>query len=522
VGIVALLAAGARCQGNPSVSFEILLPSSVADQAQWMEIGVLPGACLSSAQLGGGVPTSGTVARVAFQKGDTDPPAVGDLAKASYGFAAAARGADCSVLATGCSLVDVTHARDVSIPLTATTTPVGACSAGETCDTGRCIPSLAPGAPSLGAGCSMQLVGAGPLGDPLELSGSDVASAPAVAVTESGFLVGYREYDPGAGVARVTAAAVDAGGGITIGAPATLPSQCPSQDESDALGLAYLGGAGVIVSARPACSGQAGAGMDLLAVDPEGNVQMTSSFQPTAAAVTLSNAHAAALTAAGAGWIALVDQGAASVVGLSGLTTQGKPLPFVTGPGQVLAEVAATDRMVALLAGDGSTLRLQLGAGPSDAGVPYATAGTWGAVAAQNARAYVLGDGGGGSSGGPLVFQAYDLGGSAVSFSGSFTPPGQGAAVRGDVALQGDRVAFAVEQPGSISVVVYDHASTTPTSLRSVLLSDDPRVPAQTNVRDGRLAIAMSDTRLLVAWLTATDLGPDDPVGGYALYACAP
>jgi hypothetical protein len=41
-------------------------------------------------------------------------------------------------------------------------------------------------------------------------------------------------------------------------------------------------------------------------------------------------------------------------------------------------------------------------------------------------------------------------------------------------------------------------------------------------VRDGRVAVAMSDTQLLVVWLTATDLGPDDPVGGYALYACAP
>jgi hypothetical protein len=131
----------------------------------------------------------------------------------------------------------------------------------------------------------------------------------------------------------------------------------------------------------------------------------------------------------------------------------------------------------------------------------------------------VLGDGG---PGGKLAFQAFDLGATGATATGSFAPPGQGAVVRGDVAFQGDRVAFAAEQPGAISLTVYDHASTSPTPLRSVLLSDDARVPSQANVRDGRLAVALSDTRMLVAWITATDLGPDDPLGGYALYACAP
>jgi hypothetical protein len=36
------------------------------------------------------------------------------------------------------------------------------------------------------------------------------------------------------------------------------------------------------------------------------------------------------------------------------------------------------------------------------------------------------------------------------------------------------------------------------------------------------VAIAASDTRALVVWTTATTLGPNDPLGGYALYACAP
>ena len=91
----------------------------------------------------------------------------------------------------------------MSITMNALLSPKGACAAGETCSAGRCAPSTNPDDPGIGAGCSMQLVGAGPFGVPLNLGG-DVASAPAVAVTETGFLVAYREYDPAQGIARLT------------------------------------------------------------------------------------------------------------------------------------------------------------------------------------------------------------------------------------------------------------------------------------------------------------------------------
>lgn len=502
------------------MSFEILLPSAVADAAQWMELGVLPGACPAPAQLAAGIPPTGAVVRLAFQKGDASPPAIGDLKKASYAFAAAARGADCSVLATGCTVVDVTQARDVSITMTATATPTGACSASETCSSGRCAPSTNPDDPGIGAGCSMELVGAGPFGVPIDDSG-DTASAPALAVTETGFLVAYREYSQGDGVARLTVGAIDEGGALTVPTPTMLPGQCPGQDESDAVGLAYLGGTGIVLSARPSCGQGASAGLDALQVDASGNVQKTT-FDPTADSLGLSDAHAVTLTGASSGWLAYLDNGASAVIALSGLVTQGGPVPFGGGAPQTLAEVTATDQMTALLAGNGSTLDLELevGASAPDGGAPFSMTGTWGAVAAEGSRAYVVHDSG--SSAQPLAFSAFDLGGSMAAASATFAPPGQGAVAGGDVAFHGDRVMFAAEQPGALSIVVYDHASTLPTFLTSVLLSSDARIPAQDSVRDGRLAIAASDSRVLVAWMTATSLGPDDPVGGYALYACAP
>lgn len=512
-----LASTGAQCQKNPSVSFEIDLPGAVADRAQWMEVGVLPGNCPPPDQLAAGVPEGAALVRVAFQKGDTSPPAIGDLKRGSYGFAVAARAADCSVLATGCTQADVDQARSVTVALSTTQAPVGACAAGESCATGRCAPSTSPGDPGLGAGCSMQLVGAGPLGDPLELSGSDVASAPAVAVTETGFLVAYREYDDAQGAARLTVGAIDPGGSLTLAAPTTLPAQCTSQDESDGVGLEYLGGSGVVASARPGCGQKAG--VDLLQVDATGAVKQ-SGFSPLGTKPRLSDAHGATPTGAGSGYLAVLDQGNASLVTHSGVQVQGGGSPFGVGTAQQIAEVAATDQTVALLSGGAGTLVLQLGTGSGDGGAANTLSGTWGAVAAQASRALVLSDGG--SGGQSLAFHAFDVGGSGPAASGTFSPPGQGAPVGGDVALHGDRAMFAVEQPGAISVLVYDHASTTPTPLRSVLLASDVRVPAQTNVRDGRVAIAASDSRVLVVWMTAINIGPNDPVGGYAVYACAP
>ncbi|HEY1696581.1 MAG TPA: hypothetical protein VGG39_30680 [Polyangiaceae bacterium] len=483
-----------------------------------MQIGVYEGACPSQDQLGGGIPASGAVAEVAFQKGDDSPPVIGALKKAEYAFAAAARAADCSVVATGCTQADVTEARDVSISLGATSASAGACTSGETCADGRCVPTSDPNDPTLGAGCSMQLVGAGPLGLPLELSGSDTASTPAVVVTEAGFLVAYREYDPNAGAAQLTVAVVDEGGSITIPAPTQLPGQCTGSDESDAVGAAYAGGSGVVVSARPACAGGSGAGFDVFAVDASATV-LTSGFDSLAGAALLSNDHAVALSGATTGYVAYLDQGSANLVGLGGLQTTGAAARFGGAPPQTLAQVAATDQTVALLAGTGTKLELQLGTASVDGGAPFTMPGTFGAVAAQGSRAFLLAGNTGATS---LSFETVDVGATSAAPSTSFTPPGQGGIAGADVAAAGDRLFFAVEQPGALSVVVYDHASTSPVPLATVLLADDARIPSQETVRDGRIALAASDSRVLVAWLTATDLGPDDPIGGYALFACSP
>jgi hypothetical protein len=530
---------GAQCRPNDRVSFEIGLPGALDAQAQWMEIGVIDGPCPSAIQLAGGIPRSGTLTRIAFARADSNPPLVGDLKKAPYAFAAVARGNDCGIVATGCTIVDLTKAKDVNIQLAATQQPSAACSAAETCVEAQCVPAIANGDTSLGARCSMQLVGAGPLGDPLVLYGSDVVSAPALVATESGFLVAYREYDPNAGSARLTLAAIDSGGGLTIAPPTMLAGQCSGAQETDAVGLAYLAGTGVVVSARPQCGGQQPGGLDALQVDASGKVTGSAFNGSLGLAPTLSNAHAVARAGASSGWVALLDQGAAQVVALSGVNVQGRPSGFGGPPPETLAQVAATDQIIALLTARAATstvddgggpaeaaapppaLRLLLSASssPGDAGAPYVLPGTWGAVAAEGGRAFVLSDSPG--DGTTFTWTAVDIGAPGPAASDSYAPNGQGHVLGGDVAFHGDRAMVAAEQPGSIAVVVYDHASTTPAILRTLLLSDDPRVPPQMSVRDGRVAIAASDSQVAVTWVTATNLGLNDAVGGYAVYACS-
>ncbi len=520
------LAAGAQCQGDPSVTCEVELPAALANTAQWMEVGVLPGSCPGSAELAGGLPVTGLVTRVAFENGNTSPPPIGTLKKGSYAFAAVARGADCSVVATGCSQVDVTNARDVSISLSATGKALGACGAGSTCYDARCVPTLGGADAGPGGGCPMTLVGAGPLGDPLDVT-PDIASAPAAAATENGFLIAYREYDPTGGSARLTVVSVDTRGVLTVGTPTMLSTQCAGQDETDAVGLGYAGGTGVIVSARPQCGSQPG-GLDVLPVDASGAIGQVA-FTSTMAGKPVLSGHAVALTGANAGFLAYVAQGQATVVGLAGLFPQGAPVELGGIATASLAQVAASSQAIAVLAGGtaspdagtlGPTLSLALGTSAAALSAPFDFTGNWGAVALAGTRAIVLSDSS--ATAQPVAWHTFDPA-PGTSATATFTPGAtSGPVAGGDVAVQSDLVFFAAEPAGDLALDVFDHASTTPTMLQSLTLSSDPRVPSLVNLRDGKVAVAASASQVLVTWVTGTTLGPDDNVGGWALYACAP
>ena len=549
MAIVAALLWQPSCAQMPAVGFTVILPSAISASATWIELGVFPGRCPGATELAGGIPPEGTISRVAFRRADVHPPAIGDLKKGPYAFAAVARGDDCSVLAAGCSVVDVTDSRSVEVDLTATQTPAGACSSGTQCVDALCVPNSNNSDPSLGQDCSLTLVGAGPLADSLAGEGT-LVSAPAITATSVGFLIAYREFDPTQGVARLTLIPVDAGGGALLAQQTTLPGRCVQSEESDATSLAFAGDNGNVAVARAPCMGVGG--LDLFDIDPMGNVQKSGFNAAGNARILLANAHALASTPAQDGLLlALTENAQALVTRATDVAVSGQPATPFGGSGPMSsAWVATTDQVIALLAlgtdlgggGGGADSGAEGGAPPTEAGTgggvpslrirlaspnanlgtlptPFIFPGAFAGIAAEGTRVFVVSDSPAASS--PVGYRAFDLGKTDPVAAEGFAPQGLGPVLSADVALAKDRALFAIEQPGSISIVAYDHATTMPSLLRSIYLPDDARVPAMTNVRDGRVAIAANDTRVAVVWTTAKSLGSQDTTGGYAVYACS-
>lgn len=90
-----------------------------------------------------------------------------------------------------------------------------------------------------------------------------------------------------------------------------------------------------------------------------------------------------------------------------------------------------------------------------------------------------------------------------------------------DIAVANDRAFVATAIPGDIILTVFSQASNQPSVLRSLRLSQ-VRASTVGSIRNGRVTVAANQNRVLVAWTTATELKDNDPIGGYAIFACEP
>jgi hypothetical protein len=545
-----VLAACAACS-TPNTSFELDVPKAVAAQAAWYEIGVFPSSCPAASLLLGGIPPQGTVGRVAFAAGASTPPALGVLPTESYGIAAVARASDCSVIATGCSAVSVSGSASLAVSLTAIQgTPAGACSSGATCSHAECVPEADAASAVVGAACSLELVGQGPLADPLFAADEDsmtLLGAPAISATPSGFLVAYRELDPGTGAARLTTLAIDSSGAAAAPVQTSLTGGCTGSASIDATALVFTGAKGTIALSRPPCgieggNGDAGAGgsgaggVDLLTIDPTGAVQESAFNGENGLTLTLGQSHALANTPAGVLLAytnpAMQTSFAATVKGTA-LESSPAPIPFSQLSPLGLyssAYVAGTSYGAAYLAVGASAA--DAGASPqSMASVATAPAmgadggatGTspfpaaWASVSGVGSRFLVASNGS--SPDGSIVWSAFDVGSSTPGPTGTFSPMSMGNVSFVDVAMHQDHAFFAAEVDQSLSLFAFDKASTSPVFLREVPFSTIPSLPIG-SLRDGLVAVAASDTRVAVVWGTGQALTSDDDVGGYALFAC--
>jgi hypothetical protein len=547
VGGLGSQGAGCSLVGAPEIDLAVSLPNALIESTVWFEVGAFKDASCAAIlpMLPNGVP-EGETARVAFKR--TDPrPRLGDIPNGRYAFAAVARDDNCAILASGCTEKDVGDVSLVSIGMKGTEEPTGQCPKGASCQAAKCVPAIDNSDPSVGAGCSLELLGAGPLANPIGGAGS-LVSAPVIVATSTGsFIIGYREIDPNGAGARITILPIDpAGGALTPLRPA-LPNPCSNADETDGVGLVMNGDNAMMALAKAPCSGKAPE-LQLLnfTATPELGKFIVSTKE-SSVRVSLGAARSAA-TRPGGSLVVYSNGDVATVANM--IPDRGIVEPIGTfggrGGGITDAWIAANDKVLALLAvgggspvsdagGDGgsttqpdettSTLRLQLLAADTDISklvandaAPITFPGEWGSIAASQGRVIVLSDGTG--PGRSVTYRAFDLNRDTPADMSGFSVEGSGKVTAGDVALVGNRAYFAALKPGAVALHVFGNATTTLTPLASVLFSRETRISAINTVRDGRVSVAATPARVAVAWTTTKVLSANDATGGYAVFGC--
>lgn len=548
------LVVGAACKGSRDVSLELTLPSDVVRLTDWFEVGAYKDASCAAVfpMLASGVP-DGATARVAFRRKDPSGPRFGDIPNGNYAFAAVARDEECAIVAMGCSEEDVDDTSKVTVHLDIATGDSGRCGVGTVCQAARCVSANDNSDPGVGAGCSLELLGAGPLAS--SAGGRDTQlSAPAIQPTSTGFVIAYREVEPHGSAARVVLLPIDAAGGALAPERPGLPDRCSASNETDGIGLVMNGDSGMLALARAPCAGKPA--LELLnfsaSVDGVALGKFLVSTSPRETALTLGAARPAALRPSG-GLVVFTEAGVARVANMTPDRGIVEPSGTFGGTkGITGAWIAANDKVLALLAAGSGGLPVAADAGagepiepgsdpeststlrllmlPSDTplesinaqegtpAAPIVFPGEWASIAALAGRVIVLSDGTG--PGRSVTYRAFDQHRDSSSDAGGFSVEGQGPVTAGDVTIVGNRAYFAVLKPGAVALHVYDNASTTLTQRRSVTFGREPRISAISTVRDGRVAVAATESRVAVAWTTATALGSNDAPGGYAVFAC--
>lgn len=540
---------GAGCNiGGRNIGLALSLPRDLIEGTTWFEVGAYKGATCAAIvpMLPNGVP-EGETARVAFRR--TDPsPRFGDIPGGNYAFAAVARDDNCGIIASGCVENDIDSVTTVSIDLTGSTAPTGTCPKGASCQAAKCVPAIDNSDPSIGAGCSLELLGTGPLATPLGGTGT-LLSAPVIFATAAGsFIIGYREIDPNGAGARIMILPIDSAGGVTEAQKVVLADPCASSDQTDGVGVVINGESAMMALTKAPCAGKPPE-LQLLNFTSElaiGKFIVTQPGDDATLAVSLGAARSAA-TRPGGSLVVYTDGKTARVANMAPEDGIVPPIGTFGGRGRGITDawIAANDKVLALLAlssedaptgdagtdgggarPDETTARLRLQLLPSDTDIsklaaedanPITFPGNWGSIAASQNRVIVISDGTG--PGQSVTYRAFDLGNSEPSTNG-FSVEGVGKVTSGDVAIVGNRAYFASLKPRGVALHVFGNATTRLTPIASALLAHETRISAMSTVRDGRVAVAATPARVAVAWTTAKVLDFNDPTGGYAVFGC--
>jgi len=538
VGLTLLLGFvfASSCASKREVTIELLEGcTGVRDAAAYVQFLVYPNACPPDGDL-----AAGSTAGARYQAtvpADGSLPSVGDLPKSKFGFAAILRDDKCTVTGFGCTVADLESISGVRIAVCdwadksdpneakCLCQPLkgGGCVPPQQCDSGECTNVGQPDA----SGCSLVVEKAGKLPDPVAATAT--LTGPAVAATDNGFVMGYRDQD-GATLRAVMMFVNDAG---QAGTPSVFDlGGCASQTPTDGVGMAYEAGQGLMATSLPDCG--SGAGAVFVPFDGAGIVGNASGPRNATfldLAVAPQGVLAPAATNNEFEFLYHVETASSKVI--ERVVLQGpsfKSIPIVHPFGDVdlpFGMVATSPKVRAFLAPDSTAspagTKVLVGDRQSDT-LPDFTNSTfdlplanWATITAWSNH---VAAGVPAATGLTLKIADYNSGSVAVSANGLV---GSEAFTGGALAVLRNHLFVAQGSYGGIKVFRLDGAETK-VSITPSAAAELPAALGAVNLGqfDGtHLAMAAARDSVMLVWLSKPKLADGDLTGGWALLRCA-
>lgn len=497
------------CKGETSAEISVSLAPTIVSDTVWIEIAAFAnGSCDTLSDTAFAIPKRAANG-YALRKNDGTKTSLGPFESGPLTLVANAKDDSCTILGTACVTVDLSDSDSISLSLAEAIEPVPTCSKGAVCNHGACV--AAPVEEKVGGTCSLAIVGQGPLGTPFGID-KTIVSTPAIAKTDAGFLIVYREFDPAIGSARLTTYPLDKSGTALGATRSTLPERCALAPESDPVGLAWSGKKGLVGVARQACGTSPG-GLDLFGVNAVGAIQ-SFVFNPTPdtdVAIQLSPTRSIATNGSNA-WVSFLEGDTARIADSTFGGTLSNGATIATGARG--SWVAGSSSTAALLVGhrDG-TFSLSIGepgTSPSTWVQARSASGEFGSVAVSGEHVAMLS---GSAAGGEIAL--FD----GPASNGTLAIETKGSLTGADVSAADNAAFVFTETKGELSLSVASPISK-PTWRETFAFKNEPRIHVPKGLRDGKVAIVASDDRVAVAWVTGNTISYDEPIGGYAVFRC--
>jgi len=364
---------------------------------------------------------------------------------------------------------------------------------------------------------------AGKLPDPVAATAR--LTGPAIAATDDGFMLAYRDQD-GSTLRAVLLFVSDAG---TVGAPSIFDlGGCASKQPSDGVGIAFENGVGMVASSLPDCG--SGAGAVFIPFDSDGTVGSASGPRnATFLDLTVAQQGALAPAANKGEWEFVYRIVTASSTVVERVVLQGpsfKSIPIVHPFGDTdlpFGMVATSPTVRAYLApiaagvdGGPPGTRVFVGDRQSDT---IQTADTfdlplvnWAAMTAWDNHVAIAVPGSAG-----MALTIAELVGNAVTVSAN-VPVSAGPTMSGALKVLREHLFLARGFPGAILVDRF----TGPTSMKPFDTVSLPAGALGLNDFGGtQLAMTAARDRVAVMWLNNPQLAGGEATGGWALLRCS-